>query len=217
MECRARLDGRYPFFGSAADLSLSDLADLFGPSGLYDKFFIDHLEKMVDRTQRPWVWRADAVQPSAGMLAQFERADQIRRIFFGVGGRTPKVSVVVAASGLDASASRLFLSLEGQSLAIRPGEHLERVVEWPGAQGGGSAFATFEDTIAAPVRVHQLSGPWALFRFVDATAPPSATSERQTSLQVESPQHKARVTIEAQNPTSDPFVSGDWRRFRCES
>ena len=41
--CRARVEGRYPF-GSGGDIPLSDFALVFGPGGLYDKFFTERLE-----------------------------------------------------------------------------------------------------------------------------------------------------------------------------
>ena len=51
--CRARVEGRYPF-GAGEDMPLSDFAEVFGSGGLYDKFFNDNLDKLVDTSQRPW-------------------------------------------------------------------------------------------------------------------------------------------------------------------
>src|SRR6266850_1866443 len=88
--CRMRVEGRYPF-GNASDMPLTDFAEVFGHDGLYDKFFTDRLEKVVDTSQRPWAWRSDSVAPSPGILAQFERAQHIRNMFFSPGSKVPEV------------------------------------------------------------------------------------------------------------------------------
>ena len=69
----------------ATTCRLSDFAEVFGSGGLYDKFFNDNLEKLVDTSQRPWSWRPDSVASSPGMLAQFERVERIRQMFFTAG------------------------------------------------------------------------------------------------------------------------------------
>ena len=100
--------GRYPF-GSGSDMPLSDFAEVFGHGGLYDKFFTENLEKLADTSQRPWAWRPDSVAPSSAMLAQFERAERIRQMFFDPGGKTPQLAFTMRLSNLDPAATRFYV------------------------------------------------------------------------------------------------------------
>ena len=217
-ECRARLNGRYPFGPpSQGDMSLTDFGDLFGAGGLYDKFFTDHLASLVDTTQRPWAWRPGSVRSSTALLAQFEEADRIKRMFFGAGGKAPKLSFTIVASDLDASANGFYLSLDGQALRIsKPTDRAVRAVEWPGPQGATGLRATFEDRVAAAVDAHNVGTPWALFRVIDA-AGGVADGDRDTVMTVRSPHHQATVRVTASNPAANPFGRREWRQFSCES
>jgi len=231
--CRGRLEGRYPFSAVGIDVPLSDFAEVFGPGGVYDKFFAAHLDKLVDRTRTPWAWRPDSVaspEEMQPMLAQFERVARIRRMFFPGDAKTPKLSFVVGLSHLDMDATRFYVTIDGQNIAIKPGDQNGRTVEWPsgqdadpqGRQGGQEASAVFEDRIAAPVRALAFTGPWAWFHFVDATMDPAqlqaqADADLFTVLTVRTNQHRARITIQAQNRDPNPFAVRDWRRFMCVS
>ena len=84
--CSKAVTGRYPFTpGSTNDIPLDDFARLFAAGGLLDKFFNDNLQTFVDTSGATW-----KAQPVAGVappvtpadLAQFQRASQIRDLFF---------------------------------------------------------------------------------------------------------------------------------------
>ena len=92
--CSKAVTGRYPFSpGSTNDIPLDDFAKLFAAGGLLDKFFNDNLQTFVDTSGATW-----KAQPVAGVappvtpadLAQFQRASQIRDLFFGGGGATSR-------------------------------------------------------------------------------------------------------------------------------
>ena len=88
--CKQAVAGRYPFTaGSANDIPLDDFARLFAPGGLLDKFFNDNLQPFVDTSGTTWKAQAVAgVAPpvTPADLAQFQRASQIRDLFFAGGG-----------------------------------------------------------------------------------------------------------------------------------
>jgi type VI secretion system protein ImpL len=216
--CRVRVPGRYPF-GGASDMPLADFAEVFGHGGLYDKFFTDNLDKLVDTSLRPWAWRAESVEPSPGMLPQFERAARIREMFFSPGSKTPELAFTVKLSNLDPAAIRFYINLDGHDLDVKPGAERRGPVVWPGTQKGSFAFAAFEDHVAAPEKVG-FDGPWALFRLIDAAKVPTEAAQPDADLvsvlRIQTGHHQALVTIEAPNATSNPFAARDWRLFRCE-
>jgi type VI secretion system protein ImpL len=218
-QCLVRVEGRYPF-GTASDMPLAEFVEVFGHGGLYDRFFADKLEKLVDTSQHPWAWREGSVHPSPGVLHQFERAERIRQMFFRPGSKTPELNFIVKLSNLDPSATRFYVHIDGQRFDTKPGAESRSPVVWPGPEKRGVAFATFEDRIAAPEQAGGFDGPWAFFRLIDATAMPSAQAqgERELSslLRFQTKYHQAQVTIEASNAASNPFTARDWRQFKCE-
>ena len=217
-ECRVRVEGRYPF-GSAGEMSLGDFGQVFGPGGLFDKFFVDRLAQLVDTSQRPWTWRPEFVGPTRGMLEQFERADRIRRMFFGADSKLPQLDFTVRLSNLSPQATRFYIMIDEQPMDLRPGQDIRRQISWPGKRG--VTWAAFEDGVAhREVVTGGPEGPWALFRLVDTAGLPSpdaqADADGVSVLDFRTKLHRAQVTIEASNARGNPFGARDWRQFTCE-
>ena len=217
--CRQRMQDRYPF-GKGSDLSLADFGEIVGYGGLFDKFYTENIDKLVERGSGQLVWRPDSVNPSPGMLAQFERAERIRQMFFSPGSKTPELEFTVRLSALNPAAKRFYLDIHGQRLDVIPGAESVGPVQWPGKQA--IVDAVFEDWVAAPERAIAPSrSAWAWFHVVDEMGPPRLDAPPNglvSSLQFKTNHHSASATIEAQNPLRNPFARSDWdwRTFRCE-
>ena len=209
--CRQRMQDRYPF-GKGSDLSLADFGEIVGYGGLFDKFYTENIDKLVERGSGQLVWRPDSVDPSPGMLAQFERAERIRQMFFSPGSKTPELEFTVRLSALDPAAKRFYLDIHGQRFEIVPGAESVGPAQWPGKQA--IVDAVFEDWVAAPERAIAPSrSAWAWFHVVDAVGPPRLDAPPNglvSSLQFKTNHHSASATIEAQNPLRNPFARSDW-------
>jgi type VI secretion system protein ImpL len=216
--CRIRVSGRYPF-GSGPDMAMTDFGELFGYGGFYDRFFTGNIEKLVDTSAHPWRWRAESVEPSPGILTQFEEADRIRQMFFPPASKAPSLTFNVRLSQLDSQATRLYVNFDGHDLAVTPGNVVREPFVWPDAKRH-YAYATFEDRVAAPEQAKGFQGEWALFHLLDALNAQShqsqAASDLSSVLTVWTPHHNALMTIEASNETSNPFATRVWRQFACE-
>jgi type VI secretion system protein ImpL len=213
-ECRARVEGRYPF-GSGGDVALSDFSFIFGYGGVYDNFFTERLDKLVDTSQRPWTWRPDSVPSSPAILAQFERVAGIREMFFSPGGKSPELEFKIRLSKLDPAATRLYVDIDGQQFDAKPGADSSASATWPGPKKAGVAFATFEDRVAAPDQFEEFDGPWAWFHMIDKTMAPQPEVDGLSVLSLQSRYHRALMTIEAPSGRGNPFASRQWRRFGC--
>jgi len=216
-ECRTRVAGRFPFVDSSAEMSLRDFGEVFGHGGVYDKFFTENLDKLVEKSPR-WAWRDPSMQAPASMLPQFERAERIRQMFFAPGAKALELQFVVRLSGVDASTTRFVIGIDGQRFEARPAADSRTPGVWPGEKGN-EAYYAFEDSVAAPEK-RTFGGPWALFRLIDsmrlAPGPGQGEGELATSLRFETKYHRAQAYIEAPNAANNPFGDRDWRTFACE-
>jgi type VI secretion system protein ImpL len=216
-ECRDVVQDRYPFVAtSAVDVPLTDFGRVFGYGGVFDRFFKNELEPLVDTSRSPWTWRADAsgvsVGPSLAMLRQFEAAQRIREMFFRPGGQESDVRFRVTPTALDADATRFLLEIDGQSVEYRHGPERSVPATWPG-QSAGPAAVTFE--MRAGGRPNEaFQGAWAWFRLLDR-ARLSAETEVRYELTFAKDGHEARVRIDAAS-IRNPFNTRDeLRQFRC--
>jgi len=215
-ECRARVEDRYPFGdGHAGDVSLSDFSLVFGYGGVYDKFFAERLEKLVNTSQRPWTWRPDSVHLPPGFLGQFERATRIRQMFFDSGTKALQLEFAATLSKLDATATRFYVDIDGQRFDAKPDVPMRWPAHWPDPKSPGYATATFEDRVAQPEQVLYISGPWAFFKMIDATAVPQRDAAGAVVLSLQTRYHRGVVTIEPAGGSVVPYATRDWRQFAC--
>jgi type VI secretion system protein ImpL len=216
--CRARLENRYPFGdASAGEMSLSDFSLMFGYGGVYDKFFSDHLEKLVNVSQRPWAWRPGSVQSSQGLLGQFERADRIRQMFFDAATKMLQLEFTATLSKLDATATRFYVDIDGQRFDVLPNVDKVWMAVWPGTKKPGYALAKFEDRVAAAEDVVNFAGPWGFFHMIDETLVPQGDTAGTFVLSLTTRYHGAVMRIEPSGGSSVPYTSRDWRKFGCGS
>ncbi len=214
--CKQAVAGRYPFFsGSPNDIPLDDFARLFAPGGLLDKFFNDNLASFVDTSGATWKAQPVAgVSPpvSPGDLAQFQRASQIRDLFFGTGGNQPTVRFDITP--IDTDAKQVTLDLDGQPVVYAHGPLRPTSVTWPGANRMISVRLVFDPPPSSGPPVIQATGPWALFRvFGQGTLLQGGSADRYTLSFTLGDRH-ASFEIRA-GSVLNPFAPGVLRDFRC--
>jgi type VI secretion system protein ImpL len=210
-ECGPILAGRYPFSPqSNIDLPLRDFSNLFGINGLFDKFFNDNLERLVDRSRSPWTWQSGAPNVGRGILEQFEAARQIRDLFFRRGTGAFEVRFYVTVTDVDAAAIRFVLDIDGLTVEHKnPPRSL--IAVWPGSTGAASMM--WEEKYGGKPRLAR-QGPWAWFRLLDA-GKEEPESDVRSKFSYEVPAHFSRITIEATS-VLNPFSNRRWQQFKCE-
>ncbi|MEO6237724.1 MAG: type VI secretion system membrane subunit TssM, partial [Vicinamibacterales bacterium] len=208
--CRSLIESKYPFVNSATEVQLTDFGAVFGFDGLFDKFFAEHLAKQVDATGARWAWRPGSIAPSHNLLEQFQAAKEIRDMFFQPGSKTPVVKFMVTFTDLDSSSSRFVLQIDGQPYDDK---HLKQTAVWPGAQTGSAATA-FESRFFDPTKAY--NGPWAWFRMIDDNRLAGGEAQRVV-LNIKNRYHSVHIVVEPSSAGLNPFTSGTWRKFSCES
>ena len=82
--------GAIPSFGRGPDLALADFATMFAPAGVFDTFFSNRLDPLVDTSTNPWHWKEGAGGIGSNVpLAQFQAAERIRQVYFPPGSPVP--------------------------------------------------------------------------------------------------------------------------------
>jgi type VI secretion system protein ImpL len=212
-ECQKLVAGRYPLSrDGAGDVPLEDFAQVFGPSGVFEKFFHENLEPLVDTSSSPWRWREGAapIGGSTALLRQFELVRAIREAYFKEGASVPQARFSLTPESLDAGATRFTLTLQGQNLEYRHGPLQSQPFTWPGSTTDASfKFESGSGSAAGPV----LQGPWDWFRLLDA-AQVERVSDTKYRITFAAGGHSMRVILDAAS-SRNPFGPSLFTGFRC--
>jgi type VI secretion system protein ImpL len=215
--CQQLAGGRYPFAASSVtDVAVQDFTQLFGPNGVFDRFFRTYLQNVVDTTRNPWVWRTSdsgaSIGVSPSVLRQFEMAQRIRDRFFA-GSPTLQVNFSVTPIKLDATVSRFILEIDGQRITYQHEAERTQPVRWPGPMPGAAAV-TFEDRASGRPNI-VFQGAWAWFHLLDA-AQIRSESDLRYEVTFEKGGYSALLRIDASS-VLNPFGQRDLQQFRCEA
>ncbi|QBF32481.1 type VI secretion system membrane subunit TssM [Thalassococcus sp. S3] len=213
-QCRRSVEGRYPFFrASSTDVTLTDFTQTFGPSGLFASFFSEHLADFVDTTRDPWRWRGGLGLEDADTtaLAQFQRADAIRRAFFPAGSETPRVEIALDLIELDPEANVVLVEIGSARTAHRRELASDEGLSWP--PEGGVERARIMLLPGGRASALSVSGPWAPYRlFERARVEPVSDNQFNAFFTVDGRAVALRVTSGSVN---NPFRLEALTAFRC--
>ena len=215
--CQEVVPGRYPFSpASARDVPLSDFRRLFGYGGVYDRFFRQNLAQLVDTSSRPWSWRPGAVRASLEMLETFEKAQEVRELFFKPDAGRVSVDFDLILGGTDSDVRRFVLEIDGMYYDYTRGGSPTRRVEatWPGsATGTAQSGVTFEDR-GGPKRAQFFQSQWGWFRLLDHYQ--TSRDDTRVVLSIKDAGHQGTIEVDAAS-VRNPIVNREWQRFTCGS
>lgn len=208
------IEGRFPIDAdSEHNVSIDDFARFFGPGGIMDVFFKQYLRPFVDTSARHWRWRSQGLGLSAAALQEFQRAAEIRQVFFSGGGKQPNVQFGIKPVYLDASVNRALLDIGGQKVSYRHGPTEVSTISWPSAEGDNDVRLTFDNAGGGQVS-RSARGPWALFRFIGGGRLKALSPDRFLVTFVVGGQ-KAQYEVIA-NSVVNPFgMLNQLQHFRC--
>lgn len=214
--CRDAIAGRYPLVRDAQrDVTADDFARFFGPGGIVDDFITHELAPHVDMSGKPWRWRNDdaaATNPSSDALAQFQRGDRLRDMFFQAGGRQAALRFDLTALSADPVLTKVALDIDGQQVLYQASVPSQRsAVVLPSGKGDGRI--SLEST--PPLRAEwRSSGPWAWFRLMDkGVLHPGVQAERYR-LSFDLDGHAIQYELNASS-VLNPFRRDALTQFRC--
>ena len=217
--CEQAVAGRYPFEpSSSTDIPLGDFSHLFAPNGMIDTFFSQQVRPFVDMSGSTWrIQPVNGVAPpiSQGALAEFQRAENIKQLFFASGAQ-PEVQFSITPISLDSGAAQVSIELGSLTISYDHGPPVPTQISWPGTDGMQTARLIITPTAGGnPVEI-DTSGPWALFRLFAQGSLTEAGSSDQYTLTFNQGGHTASFSISA-NSVLNPFTPGVLTDFRCPS
>jgi type VI secretion system protein ImpL len=181
--CQQAISNRYPFVrSSSSDLPLADFSKLFGTGGVMDSFFKQYLDAHADRSKPQWTWRQNtelARTLSLDTLQSFQRASEIRDAFFQTGGNVPMVQLTVKPAFVSEASVTLEIggtviasptaapnNFAGNAQPQQSAAAAAVLVQWPGAALRAAISSTGSG--GGPPSVLERTGPWSLFRLLEA-------------------------------------------------
>ncbi len=213
--CNRAITGRYPFAsGASADVTPDDFGQVFGAGGLLDEFFQRRLQGLVDVSTSNWSYKplTDGTRPVApAALAEFQRAQRIREVFFRAGGKMPAVKLEMRLSEMDPVLKELLLTVDGQVQKLTTsGPSI--IVSAPSARMASDIELSTGLGKAGPLVTTR--GPWALFRlFENFQVEPGAVPEK-FSVIMNLDGKRARLEVIAAS-VFNPFQMKEIKQFRC--
>ena len=213
--CNRAITGRYPFAsGSKADVLPEDFGQLFGQGGLFDDFFQRRLATLVDVSTPSWTYRplTDGSRPvSPSSLAEFQRAQRIREVFFRNGGKAPAMRIEMRLTEIEPSLKELVFDVDGQVQKLTTGSP-SIAINWPSQRLASVVKLSTGLGKAGPELMS--SGPWALYRLFDTfQLEPSGVPEK-FSLILNLDGKRARLEVIAAS-VFNPFQLREIKQFRC--
>lgn len=184
-----------------------------------DAFFREKLAPIVDTTVRPWRFKriGDATMGGGASLVEFQRAAEIRKVFFTGAGSLPSMRITLKPVDMDPSILQFLLDVDGQQLRYAHGPAVPQRVEWPGPKGTGQLRVEVSPPGSSGTSGFAVEGPWALMRLFDRArieSSPQQPERFRATLAVDGRSIILDVTASSvQNPLRLPEL----RDFRCPS
>ncbi|MFJ2982146.1 MULTISPECIES: type VI secretion system membrane subunit TssM [unclassified Pseudomonas] len=209
--CRAAIAGRYPLVRDAGDeVTAEDFGRFFGPDGVMDDFFNQHLAPYVDMGVNRWRWRASGNAPRSipqAVLDQFQRAARLREMFFASGARQPSLRFNLKPLYADPALGTVVLDIAGQAVVYEPDNpHGFTPIVLPSGKGSDLVHLQGGDGLRA-------EGPWAWLRLIDQGQLSGEQRERFV-LAFDLDGRKVRYALQASS-VINPFRRDALEPFRC--
>ncbi|WP_445222763.1 type VI secretion system membrane subunit TssM (plasmid) [Bradyrhizobium sp. Pa8] len=216
--CQGIIFQRYPVFElSSEDMTLKDFGDFFRPGGIVDDFSQKYLSPLVvDRRTGLAPATIDSAEAPirADALIQFQRAREIRNAFFSSPGSAPAVRFSIKPVYLSPKLMGATFVLDGKEITYRHEAPRAYEFEWPTRTDASIASITLTAADKTEERIER-SGPWALFRLLDASQLASGGASDRFAMTLGKPDG-TNVTYELRAASvSNPFSLSVLRSFRC--
>jgi type VI secretion system protein ImpL len=147
-------------------------------------------------------------------LADFQRAQVIRDVFFRGGGNAPSIVLEFKPLEMDAKINQFLLDVDGKIVRYAHGPQVPVRVQFPGPGGRSQVRVSITPPPPSGSSGKKFEGPWALFRMFDEVKiEETSQSERfVTTIDVEG---RRTVFEMLASSVRNPFRLPELGQFRC--
>ena len=212
------LADRYPFSNSPNVAPLDDFTAFFKPDGTVDSFFKTQLMPFVN-TKGNWSNKSAggfSLGLSRKTLDQLRRFKTIQATYFK-NGESPSVAFQAKPLSMSESDARFMLDLGGSRVEYRHGPKFWKPLGWS-ADGDNTRIRFLFDKVSGNTVERSFTGPFAWFRFLDATTQSRGQRSNELILNVGASQGSQRNSIRYQvrlPSRFSPFDKSLISNFRC--
>lgn len=212
--CQKLIKEAYPFSKiSTKDVSFMDMGNTFSTQGFLFEFFNKNLNTLVDKSNEIWrpIPSTDGVNISQNVVANFQRADNIRKGFFQTNIAQPYFSFTLHWLSVppELLMQQASISIDGQQFIIQPNN--TQVINWPALPGGNHVVI---DVNGDNLSGYKFEGPWAILRFIDKGNPIYENNGQKIKLKWNTGMGILTAEILSINP-NHPFIPNDLEKFSC--
>ena len=214
--CKKAIQGLYPISKNSREITFEDFTYFFGPGGLMDSFFNKYLTASVEKGGKNWRWNTRG-EGGAGIsyagIKQFQRADNIKNIFFRMGKQSPRVSFKLKPISMSPSIVQFVLDVDGQVLTYAHGPVRPVAMKWPGPNDSGQVRIQLLPPLQGYSGLSK-DGPWALFRVFDEALITRTSNPTVFIMTFTIQGREAKFELQA-NSAVNPFQLTDLQSFKC--
>lgn len=214
------IHSRYPINRNGLyDIALSDFTHFFGPGGLIDNFFKQHLSQYVKYNGSALTWAERPNQPvcvSEQVLKQLEYANYIRNSFFSAGSANFNLGLRITPSRVSATIKSFTLTSGADRFEYFHGPSNQSFsINWPGASAANHISLRVTPPSASGSSGLAFDGPWAILKFLEnGSLRPKGRSKTQFSASYTFGGRQVGLTVDAQS-SYNPFRNKILQAFRC--
>jgi type VI secretion system protein ImpL len=147
-------------------------------------------------------------------LAEFQRAQVIRDVFFRSGGSTPSLQLDFKPVEMDAAIQLFMLDVDGKLVRYAHGPQVPVRVQFPGPGGRSQVRISISPAPPSGSAGAKFEGPWALFRMLDGVQI-EETKQSERVVATFSIEGRRAVFEMIASSVRNPFRLTELAQFRC--
>lgn len=210
---RNNLYDRYPMTaGRQTEVSVTAFNDFFKPGGMQQAFVNEYIAPFVDTYRwKPREYSGVTLGINSDALAQFRRADNIRRAYFAK-GESAAVAFRAEPMRLQSSVRLFTLEVGSSRVTYSHGPRIEKSMIWTAGEDSRSRII-FED-LNENVNFRQYDGGWSFIRLLDAAGISATSSSASRDLTLSDRGFEAIFRVTS-GTNVNAFDLGLLRNYRC--
>ncbi|WP_312967504.1 type VI secretion system membrane subunit TssM [Acinetobacter gerneri] len=207
--CKNLIANKYPFVKSSQqDISIQELAQLFGTDGTYLKTLSSNV-MVSENGQVPFRSLLDGGVVKT--TKTYSNAEAINAQLFA-GKNVPKIDLIMNIKAMDKNIDNLNIYYDSKKIQYFHGPLKDVVMTWPAKDNRFVLEATSAD--AKPERI-EVNGDWSVFRLIDKASKVIATPDGRGVLATfELGQNKVYIEFKAVSG-QNPFNLTSLKEFKC--